>query len=138
MGRARTVPGALVFAALLAACGPSGSGDIVAETRSVGEFTAVDVSGGIDLQLAVDASADTEVSVTFDDNIIDRVITEVENGTLKVEPGADHRISGGGRFVSVLVPSLALLEASGGSDVIGRGETDSMEVDASGGADVHS
>jgi len=136
MGRARTVAVVLALATFVAACGRVGSGDIVTESRSVGEFTAVDASGGIDLELTIEPGAEPEVTVTFDDNIVDRVKTEVEDGTLRVEPGSNYRISGGGRFVSVVVPSLSHLEASGGSDVVGRGEADTMSVDAGGGADV--
>jgi hypothetical protein len=43
---------------LLAACGPAGSGNIVSQERETGQFESIEVSGGIDLALTVDAAAD--------------------------------------------------------------------------------
>jgi hypothetical protein len=136
IGWIRSSAGVLFGMLVITACGPSGSGTIVTESRSVGDFTGVEVGGGIDLQLTVDPGATTEVSVTFDDNLLEQIGTEVNDGILVVAATGSYRVSGGGRFVTVVVPSLTLLDASGGSDVTGAGETDSLNLEASGGSDV--
>ena len=129
---------ALVLAVmLLAACGPSGSGNIVSEDRDVGAFDSIEVSGGIALRLTIDAAAETAVTVTYDDNIIDLITTEVDGTTLKIESNGTYSTLGGeDRFVAVTVSSLQGLSASGGADVIGEGAIDVLDLSASGGADV--
>jgi hypothetical protein len=39
---------------LLSACGSTGSGNVVTQTRAVGAFSSIDVGGGVHLELAVD------------------------------------------------------------------------------------
>ena len=52
------------------------------EIRNVKDFNAIKVSAGIDLYLKI---RDTEeVKVVADRDIIDKVITEVKDGTLKI------------------------------------------------------
>jgi len=136
MNVGRTIIAGAVSCVMLAGCSTAGSGDLITEQRSVASFEAVDVSGGIDLQLIVDPGASPAVAVTFDDNLIDRVRTEVEDGVLIIEATGSWRISGGGRFVSVVVSNLEELAASGGSDVVGTGELKALTLEASGGSDV--
>ncbi len=122
---------------LLAACGPSGSGNIVSEDRDVGAFDSIEVSGGIALRLTVDPAAATAVTVNYDDNIIDLIETRVDGTTLKIESnGSYNTIGGSDRFVEVFVATLQGLTASGGADVLGEGSIDVLDLHASGGADV--
>ena len=122
---------------ILVACGPAGSGNLITEERDVGSFESVNVSGGIDLHLTVDPSATTEVTVSFDDNLIDQVRTEVVNGVLIIaEETGSFFWFGGDALVSVSVADLESLTASGGSDVTGSGELTNLELKASGGCDV--
>jgi hypothetical protein len=121
----------------LTACGPSGSGNIVTEERDVGAFDNIEVSGGIALRLTVDPAGGTTVAVTYDDNIIDRIETEVAGSTLRIASSGTYNIMGGGdRFVEVSVQSLQGLTASGGSDVNGEGSIDVLDLTVSGGANV--
>jgi hypothetical protein len=126
----------LMASTLLTACGPSGSGNLVTEAREVGEFTSLEVSGGIDLRLTVDPSATTSVSVIYDDNLLDRIVTEVDGDTLTVRSRGPFNVFGSGRIVEVTTPTLQSLTASGGSDVDGTGATESLAVEVSGGADL--
>jgi hypothetical protein len=122
---------------LLAACGPSGSGKLVTEDREVGSFDSIEVSNGIALRLTIDPAAEAAVAVTYDDNIIDRIQTEVDGSTLRIKSTSSYNISGGGdRFVAVTVPDMQVLAASGGADVIGEGASDVLDLTASGGANV--
>jgi hypothetical protein len=75
--------------AVLAACGGTetpiiqvGSGRAVSQDRNVGEFTEVRVEGDVDVD--VEIGTPSTFSVRADDNLIDRIETVVENGTLVV------------------------------------------------------
>ncbi len=59
-----------------------GSGHVVSESRTVGNFTAVDVQGSADVTVAL-GSAESVV-VQADDNIVPMVETAVQNGTLVI------------------------------------------------------
>ncbi len=131
-------PGVAVVmaAALLTVCGPRGSGNIVTETRDVGEFASLEVSGGIDLRLTVDPSATTSVAVIYEDNVLDRIVTEVDGDTLVVGSRGSFNVFGSGRMVKVTMPTLDSLTASGGTDVDGSGVAESLSVEVSGGTDA--
>lgn len=122
---------------LLAACGTSGSGDIVTVTRSVADFERIDVSDGVDVVLVVDPAAEQEVVVEFDDNLLDQVVTTVEGDTLVVGLDGSVRLFGGGRFVKITVDEIRSIATSGGADVTGAGEAGVLSIDASGGSDVN-
>jgi hypothetical protein len=128
--------GTVVGAVLIAACGPIGSGDLVSEDREVGEFEGIQVSGGIDLVLTVDPAADVSVTVVYDDNLLERIETEVEGTTLVIRSRGSYSVSGPGRHVEVTTPALEELAASGGSDVEGSGTLDMLVIAASGGSDL--
>lgn len=62
------------------------SGTSATEVRQSENFESVTVQGTVDLHLTiVPGLAATEISVTGDDNIIPRVLTEVEDGKLTVK-----------------------------------------------------
>lgn len=131
----RTVP-VLALMLIAVAC-TTGSGNIVSEPRTVGEFTSVSASGGVDVQLVVEPGASYAVTVNYDDNLLSKIRTEVVGDTLEIESEGFTSISGGGRrFVEVRMPTLVRLDASGGSDITGRGSVGRLAVNASGGADV--
>ena len=120
----------------LTACGSTGSGNLITETRDVGSFTRIDVSGGVTVELTVDPNASQSVSVTYDDNLLEDVVTRVDANTLIIELEGVFLITGSGRFVTVVTEVIDGIEASGGSDVTGSGVIDSYRLTASGGSDV--
>ncbi len=122
---------------LLAACGVTGSGTIVTEERVVSDVTRIEVSGGIALRLTAEPGSATEVTVNYDDNVIDRIKTEVDGDTLRIySEGMYNTLGGGDRYVEVIVGDLLGIEASGGSDVLGQGQATTVEIEASGGTDI--
>jgi len=121
---------------VVAACGPAGSGNIVSEPREVDAFDSIQISGGVDLALIVDDGAEASVTVVYDDNLQERIITELEGTTLVVRSRGTFNVVGEGRHLEVVAPTLNELSASGGSDVDGDGVLESMILDASGGSDV--
>jgi hypothetical protein len=132
----RTIYLAASSSILVAACGPTGSGNVVTETREVAEFDSIEVSGGITLRLTAAVDADPSVTVTYDDNLIDRVGTDVHGTTLVIESRGGFTVLGEGRLVEVTTPSLDELEASGGTEVTGSGSLGSLSLAASGGTEV--
>lgn len=128
---------AVVIAALaLAACGPGGSGTLVTEARDVVPFSGISVTAGVEVRLVVDPDAAPAVAVTYDDNLLDRIRTDVDGDTLVVAPSGSFRSPGGGRFVSVTNNGLTRLDVSSGATVLGAGSADDVRLDVSSGADV--
>jgi hypothetical protein len=127
---------AVAITLVLGACGAVGSGDIITEQREVDTFDRVEVRGGMAVDLLVEPDATQEVTVTFDDNLLDRVVTRVRGNTLIVEFDGGAQFTGAGRFVAVIMPSLEAVIASGGADVIGSGAENTIQVQASGGSSV--
>ena len=119
----------------LAAC-TTGSGDVVTEARSVGEFSSIEVSGALDVRLTVESGAATAVSVTYDDNLQDKIITEVVGDTLELYQDGNVSTFGGGRFVTIVVDSLDTISVDGASDLNGSGELASYTLITSGASDV--
>lgn len=119
----------------LAACNP-GSGDLITETRDVGDFDSIEASDAVNVELTVEPGAGTSVSVTYDDNLIDQIVTEVRGSTLEISIDGNVSTIGGGRFVAVTVASLDSIEVSGAVDVNGEGQLETYELVASGASDV--
>jgi hypothetical protein len=122
----------------LTACGPVGSGDIVTETREVGDFDRIEISDGIVLEVAVDAGAGALVEAVYDDNLQERIVTEVDDGTLLIQGSGwgSFDALGSGRRVQVSIPALSGLVVSGGSRVVVIGVAEEMALRADGGANV--
>lgn len=126
--------GLMILMAFMAAC-TGGSGNIVTETRDVGDFDGVDISGGLAVELAIQAGSPTRVvSVHFDDNLQDKIRTEVVDGTLIIGANGSFAVTDSGRMVEIEVPSLAALVVSGGASVRGVGSVDGLAVQADGGS----
>lgn len=115
---------------LLAGCsgivGERGSGDLVTETRDVGEFTAIDVSRAIRVEVAVAPGAPS-VEVTYDDNLIDGIEVSVDGGVLVLDADRNMRPSDGAKVV-VRVAELDEISASGASSVRVTGTLDGDAV----------
>jgi len=125
---------ALVLTAV--GCGSTGSGDIVSETREVGSFDRIEVSSGIAVEITVDPAAPQGLTSIYDDNLQDKIITEVNGDTLVIEVRGNVIAPGSGRMVEVTMPVLVGLAADGGASVQGVGAADELELKAEGGATV--
>ena len=125
---------ALVLTAV--GCGSTGSGDIVSETREIGSFNRIEVSSGIAVEITVDPAAPEGVTSIYDDNLQDKILTEVKGETLVIEVQGNVTAPGSGRVVKVAMPVLIGLLADGGASVHGVGAADELELRAAGGAAV--
>lgn len=111
-----------------------------AELRSVGSFTGVSVSGGIDLYLS---GGEEAVAVSASSaEARDRIRTEVQNGVLKIwfdsKSGLNINWNNNRKLRAyVSYKTLKSLSASGGCDVLVDGVLKSSELrmDLSGGSD---
>ena len=113
--------------------GDEGSRNLVTETREVGSFTSIELSGAVKLDLVVDAAATQSVTVTYDDNIIDRLVTEVRGDTLVLELTGTVNLTGSAdRRVAVTMNELLALDMSGATTVDATGTAISYRLDASG------
>jgi hypothetical protein len=109
------------------------------ETRNLKDFDKIKVSSGIDLYVRMGETE--EVKVVADGDIIDQVITEVKDGTLKIYMKQNNNWNWGinkSRKVYVSVKELERLEASSGSDVNSENTLtgENLKVSASSGSDV--
>lgn len=110
------------------------------ENRKVQNFDAIKVSTGIDLYLTMGNSE--EVKIVADDDIIDNLITEVKDGTLRIYMKKSNWFNWGNfnqtRKAYVTVKELEKIDASSGSDVKTENtlKGESLEIKASSGSDI--
>ena len=100
-------------------------------------FSDIDVGSAVSVNLTVDAAATHSVVVTYDDNLLDNLITRISGDTLIVELEGSVNLTGGAdRSVQVTMPEVASIEVSGASSVTATGSTASYRLDASGASQV--
>jgi len=137
MRQNKTLVGAvLVLALTTVGCASTGSGDIVSEMREIGSFDRIEVSSGISVEITVDPGAPIGLTSIYDDNLQDKIITEVKGNTLLIEVRGNVIAPGSGRMMKVAMPVLVGLLADGGATVHGVGAADGLELRADGGATV--
>lgn len=127
-----TITGLMALGSL-AGC-VSGSGNIVSEARQVGDFDSVEVSGGLQVELILEPQGTVGVVSTYDDNLQEKIRTEVVDGTLVVEASGNIDVTEPGRHVEITVDSLETLLVSGGAEVNGTGSASVLAVAVEGGA----
>jgi Putative auto-transporter adhesin, head GIN domain len=113
-----------------------GSGVIKEETRTVGDFSSVDIGQAI--QATITVGPETSVRIEGDDNILPILKTEVRDGKLEtsfengVSVWTDKPI-----MMTITTPKLTAIGASGASKVTAIVKpTDSFKVDSSGASHV--
>jgi hypothetical protein len=109
------------------------------ETRDLEGFDAIEVGGGINLNVREGTQFSVEVVSTGGD--IDDIVTEINNDTLIIRHkdsmfGSRNRLAE--ETVNISLPALKSLSASGGSDVKGENTIsgDRLEINISGGSDL--
>jgi hypothetical protein len=121
------------------ACGEvlRGSGDVITEEREVPFFNEISVSGAINLFVTM--SEDFSVTVEADDNIMEKIITEVSDSKLNIYTKRGFNIRNPEKMdVYVSVPQLIYLGASGATDVIIENilEGEALTINSSGASDI--
>jgi len=95
--------------------GIDGSGNIITEKRNVNQkFTKISTSSGVNVIL--EQGSPTMVEVETDDNLIEHVVTEVENGTLvvKIQGNISMMTS---INVRIKTETISSLESTSGSSI---------------------
>lgn len=110
------------------------------ENRNVSNFKGVDVSAGIDLYITM---GETEsVKIVADDDIIDKIVTEVKDGVLRIYVKQNNWFHWSGnetRKAYVTIRELNRIEASSGADVKSENtlKGEELKIRVSSGADVN-
>jgi hypothetical protein len=115
-----------------------GDGNIKTETRSVGDFDGVDVSGSIDLYVKQDASRSLRIEA--DANLLSYLEIYNNGSTLVVRPKNGYNLKPTQDIkVYVSSPVFKSLEASGACDIFSENQITSpetMNIDLSGSCDA--
>jgi hypothetical protein len=135
---------ALIMSLLLVSCqfngdfgfGVRGNGDVETVERSISDnFTEIKVSRGLDVYLT--QSDDVSLIVEADENLHDIIITEVDNGVLRIT--TDENISfSKSKKVMVTFKDIKKISATSGSDVFSTNTivTDNLELTTTSGSDM--
>jgi hypothetical protein len=136
---------ATVTALLFASCNFNmnaieGSGNVTTEKRTVqGDFKNISVSNAIDL--VIEQSNTTEITVEADDNLQKEIVTKVENGTLIIECKYNSFRNITSKKVTVKMPVVQKIEASSASTVesngLIQGEDVTLEASSAASMDVN-
>jgi len=113
--------------------GKKGNGNVVTDTREVnGEFTEVSASEG--LMVYVTQADDFNIKVEADENIIDLIATDINNGKLRIH--AEENIGRATKKVYVSLPDITALSGSSGSQLNSKNtiKSNRLEIDGSSGA----
>lgn len=111
-----------------------GSGNKLAETRNVGDFSRVHIRGSASAEIRV--GPEQTVVVETDDNLIDMVRTEVQNGKLTIHTEGSY-MTNLGLKVLITMPSTEGLSISGSGDITGNGlNADDLDISISGSGDI--
>ena len=110
---------------------------MVSEARDLAGFDGIAVSDGIRVVMTVMPGASHSVEVRYDDNLIEKLTTRVDGTTLVIEfEGNVNVVGGGNRAVTVVLPELNSIDASGGASVMANGQVEAYGINASGGASI--
>jgi hypothetical protein len=114
--------------------GVKGSGIEATETRQVGPFTGIDLTGSPDVTLKI--GSPQSVKVTADDNIVGLIKTVVRGSTLVIKSERNYSSRTGVR-VDITVERIDDLQITGSGDMTASGlETDSLTVQVTGSGDL--
>ena len=109
----------------------TGSGVAATQTRHVPAFHSVELAGGNNVVIHVGGKQ--SVVVKADDNLLRRVTTKVESGTLVIGNTPGSLAAKSPMSVTVTVPTLTELTLAGGGNIIVNGiKTERLTVNLSG------
>jgi hypothetical protein len=114
-----------------------GDGNVINETREVGSFDKMGVSGSFDINLV--KGKEGKIEIKIEKNLLPYLITEVENGKLKIRWKKGTSINTNrGVHLTVHFKDINGISSSGSSDIksIDLIKTDNLEVAVSGSGDI--
>jgi hypothetical protein len=114
-----------------------GSGNITTETRLENQnFKSIDVGQGIEVNL--EQTNTTSISVVVDDNLQNHIITKIENGVLIIKSDISYNATET-PIVNIKMPIVSQLTASSGSEInsIGTLISNAMLAKSSSGSSIN-
>lgn len=115
--------------------GVKGSGDIVTVERDITEFSRLKSTGSFDVNVSVGEKA--SLKITYDDNLIELIDTEVHGKTLEISSDESFN-SKHNCIIEITVTSLDEVRLSGSGDInIYNVDTDLFELSISGSGDIY-
>jgi hypothetical protein len=113
-----------------------GSGNVISESRSVKDFTGIELSGSG--RLIIEQSDVESLTITADDNLLPELTSEVRDSKLILGTKEFININPTGLVTyKLLVKKLNSLRVSGGAEIDVKGlRTDSLSVGVSGAGDI--
>jgi len=103
-----------------------GSGNVTSETRKVGDFTKIDISGDFKIILKQDSSLN--LNITADNNLLKYIKTRVDGDKLYIHT-KKHLCNSGQLTVIIGVHNLDELKASGALDISSDGTLTVKDID---------
>lgn len=95
----------------------SGDGNIITENRNINAtFTAIEISRGLELE--IEQSSQTSVTVIADKNLQDHITTDVNNGVLTITSDVNIRDASSKKIV-VKLPKITSIQGSSAASIIG-------------------
>ncbi len=116
--------------------GVDGNRDVVTVDRNISsDFNAIKVSQGLDLYIT--QSNEVSISVEADENLHELIMTEVDNGVLKIYVTENIR-KAKSKKIMLNVADISAIKATSGSDVYSTNtiEVDNLELNTTSGADM--
>lgn len=127
----------ICFATSLNAQRVKGNGKLIEKTRQVGDFEALGVSGSFDVFLV--KGQEGKVIVNVEQNLEPYLVTEVQNGTLKVrwKKGSNVRTTKSTK-VTVHFEDLSGVALAGSGDITSKDRisTDELDIAVAGSGDI--
>lgn len=115
-----------------------GSGDVIKQTREVGNFSGIKVGGAFNVSIT--PSESFSLTVESDDNLMDQIITEVDGDVLEIKSKGNIK-NPSELNIYVSMPNLNSLDVSGAATVYTlSGSTinaSKFEMEASGASNVN-
>lgn len=132
----------IVAAALLTACGSSqkqidGNGKLTSQTRTLKDFSAIDVSGSYVVDVVTNSSSPS-ITINGDENLLPYIKTEVSGSTLTIKTADNIVINPSKRFsLTVNTKDLQSLSTTGAiSANIGQAVSQNFSIKAFGTVDL--
>lgn len=97
-----------------------GNGDVVTQQRTVGEYRAVSLAGWFDVKLV--PGREGTITIQGDSNLLDHIITQVDNGNLELKTEKGYNLSSSQRTgikITVPVESIQAVNLSGSGNISG-------------------
>ncbi len=114
--------------------GIKGSGNSKTEKRNVADFSKIEASDAVNLEIV--AQKDFDVEVEADDNLLPLIKTEVSGDTLKISTSGNTSAKTKAT-IKISLPKLDSLDVSGASAaVVSNVKTDSLDLEASGASKI--